>query len=249
MYFFYIDESGDPGKTKLYSAIGIPSNIWLSALDIMVDCRKALKQTYGISTRKELHATKLLNGRGNYSDTHKLTEDEQLSIVHYLFMQLTTIPGAKVLNSYGPDHKAMLTLEYLINRINTLMEIEGEDAKLYFDEGNEKKITTLARKMRRYNPIPSSSPYGWGKTEEFTSQSGYFYKNLPAVHILEDPDFRHSSDSYFIQLADLVAYSIYRKEEPTPKFIKNGFYNFFKFLEPILVKQASKKDAYGIIRT
>ena len=250
MYFFYIDESGSPGKTKLYSAIGIPSSMWQSALNVMISARRLLKSTYAISTRKEFHATKLLNGRGNYSDSHKLTENEQLTIVRYFFRLLVDdIDGVKILNAYGPDYKSMLTLEYLLNRINKLMEIENDEAKLFFDEGNEKKIKTLTRKMRRYNPIPSLSPMGWGKEEMYTSQSGYSYKNIPVVHILEDPDFRESSDSYFIQLADLVAYSIYRKEEPTEKFIKNDFVNDYKILEPVLVKQASRNDPYGIVRT
>ncbi len=249
MYLFYIDESGNPGKTKLYSAIGIPSQTWQSALNSMVASRRLLNSVYGISPRKEFHATKLLNGRGNYSDTHKLTEDEQLTIVDYLFGVLVNLSGIKILNAYGPDYNSMLTLEYLLNRINTLMEFEKEDAKLFFDEGNEKKIIALSRKMRRYNPIPSSSPNGWGKDEEFVSNSGYSYKNMPAIHIIEDPDFRQSSDSYFIQLADLVAYAIYRKEEPTPKFINNGFSSFYKKLESVFVKKASKKDPYGIIRT
>lgn len=249
MYFFYIDESGNPGRTKLYSAIGIPSSTWHSALNVMVSARRMLQSVYGISPRKEFHATKLMNGRGNYSDTHKLSENEQLIIVKYLFGLLAGIPGVKILNAYGPDHKAMLSLEYLLNRINTLMESEKDDAKLFFDEGNEKKIKTLTRRMRRYNPIPSASPNGWGKDEMYTSQYGYSYKNMPAIHILEDPDFRESSDSYFIQMADLVAYSIYRKEEPTEKFINNGFFEFYKFLEPVFVKQASRRDPYGIIRT
>ncbi len=249
MYFFYIDESGNPGKTKLYSAIGIHSSVWQTALNTLVDSRKFLNNVYAINPRKEFHATKLLNGRGNYSDTHKLTEEEQLLVAKYLFTRLVNIPRVRILNAYGPDYNAMLTLEYLLNRINTLAESEKEEVKLFFDEGNEKKIISLSRKMRRYNPIPSASPDGWGKSEEFVSQSGHSYKNMPTVNIIEDPDFRHSSDSYFIQLADLIAYAIYRKEEPTPKFINNGFSSYFKIIEPVFVKRASKKDPYGIIRT
>ena len=239
MHFFYFDESGTPGKSKLYSAIGISSKNWQSALNLMVYSRRTLKMVYGIDPRKEFHATKLLNGRGNYSDTHKLTEPEQLEIVKFLFELLVGIPEVKILNAYGPDYKYLSTLEYLLKEINAIMAAENEDAKLFFDEGNEAKIRTLTRKLRRYNTISEVEQDNSEIIENGNNQT---------IHILEDPDFRHSSDSFFIQLADLVAYSIYRKEEPAEKFIRNGFSNYYKILKSGFVKHSSNDDCDGIIR-
>lgn len=139
MYFFYFDESGNPGKTKLYSAVGIPSDQWLASLNSLIELRKEFKRDYGIDPRKEIHANKLLTGHGNYSKTHKLTEGESLEIVKKMFLRVLGFKGVKILNAAGPDSKAMVTLEYLLNRINHLADSENQDVKLFLMKETKRK--------------------------------------------------------------------------------------------------------------
>ncbi len=125
---------------------------------------------------------------------------------------------------------------------------QNMNAILIFDNGNNRNIVRKIRKMRRFNPIPSNSIFGWGKDEMFMSKFGHSFKNIPIDRIVEDPNFRESNESYFIQIVDFIAYSLLRKECPVPKFISNGFSNTFDCLLPCLVKEANRKDAFGIIR-
>ncbi len=90
--------------------------------------------------------------------------------------------------------------------------------------------------MRRYNPVPN--------------QPGYVgsYRNLLLRKIIEDPSFRESHDSYFIQAADLVAFLLYQKLAPSAYMRKKSGQNYFDRLDPILCKVASSKDPQGIVR-
>ncbi len=94
--------------------------------------------------------------------------------------------------------------------------------------------------MNVFNPIPSA--YGvWADT-------GDRFRNIPITRIIEDPFFKDSSQSYFLQLADFVAYSLLRRERPLPTKNKYGLNTAFPILQPILVTEANQRDAEGIIR-
>jgi hypothetical protein len=94
--------------------------------------------------------------------------------------------------------------------------------------------------MRVYNPIPSA--FGtWLDT-------GQSYKNIPLTRIIEDPFFKDSEQSYFIQLADFCAYALLRRERPVPSKSRYGLDKAFDLLKPILVTEATRKDPDGIIR-
>jgi hypothetical protein len=130
-------------------------------------------------------------------------------------------------------------LERLLNRIERTVAAWGSQAVLIFDEGEEKYNTALVRKMRVFNPIRSM--YGaW--------PGGDLYKNIPLVMIVEDPVYRQSHRSYFIQLADFCAYALLQKEKPTPSRIPFGLQVSFHTLADVLVFEAHRPDKYGIIR-
>src|SRR5205807_1541322 len=107
------------------------------------------------------------------------------------------------------------------------------------DEGKESIYTRLARKVGVHNPIPSM--YGqWS--------SGQATQNIPLDHILEDPIFKKSHSSYFIQLADFCAYALLRRELPLLSKAKYGLHLGFERLLPILATECNRKDPHGIIR-
>ena len=130
--------------------------------------------------------------------------------------------------------------ERLINRINRTMQAWGSHALLICDEGKEADYTRLVRKMCVHNPIPSR--FGvWQDTGNST-------RNIPIDRIIEDPFFKKSDKSYFIQLVDFCAYALLRKEKPIPSKSKYGLHEAFQQLEPICVKEACPRDQFGIIR-
>jgi len=68
--------------------------------------------------------------------------------------------------------------------------------------------------------------------------------------IIEDPVFKDSSRSYFIQLADCVAYALLKREvEPTPRIEKYAIHKMFDDnLSGVCFKKASSQDPLGIVR-
>jgi hypothetical protein len=134
----------------------------------------------------------------------------------------------------------MPLLERLMNRIHTAINGWGSNAVLMFDEGDARKITRLSRKLSVFNPIKSK--YGaW--------QDGNAYKNVPLTRFLEDPVFRISRTSYFIQAADFCAYALFQKEKPTPSRVKFGLdKSFDSRLRKLCVLAANLEDKFGIIR-
>ena len=100
------------------------------------------------------------------------------------------------------------------------------------DEGYEKMVRRLSRKMRMYNPIPSH--YG-----------GYY--QAPVVKIIEDPFSRHSQYSYFVQLADISAYLARLRHDHTPMHSWWGIHRLYKRIKPRYMLEASRKDNYGFV--
>jgi len=89
--------------------------------------------------------------------------------------------------------------------------------------------------MRRYNPIPNQIEYGTG------------YRNLLVSNFVEDPYFKDSKKSYFIQAADVAAFVLYQKICPSSYIKMKSGHNFFKRLDGVLCTVASRKDPDGIV--
>jgi hypothetical protein len=69
-----------------------------------------------------------------------------------------------------------------------------------------------------------------------------------ASFIIKYPSFRDSAESYFVQVADLVAFLLYREIAPSAYVRKTGGQSYFGRLGPILRTQASSNDPRGIVR-
>ena len=65
--------------------------------------------------------------------------------------------------------------------------------------------------------------------------------------IIEDAIHKDSAHSYFIQLADVNAYFLSQKFQPNQYIKRKGGKNYLDRLQPVLFKQASKKDLLGIV--
>ena len=113
-------------------------------------------------------------------------------------------------------------------------------ALLVADQGHEQEIIRLRRKLSIVNYIPSR--FGsWGSSNA---------KNIPLTHLVEDALFRDSAHSYFIQLADCVAFALLKRETTsTPQVKKYNLHKAFDtHLAGICVTQASYGDSLGIVR-
>jgi hypothetical protein len=226
-------------STCVFTALMVPGKQWHASLDAVMAFRRELRADYGIYTRKELHAHKFVNGRGRIAD-RTVTKSQRFGVFETTLRMMTELPGARLINAVYHRKAHRHAYSGILNRVNRTMERHKSYAVLVCDKGNEAEYTRLARKMSRYNPIPSDR----GNWQE----SGKPWKNIPLARVVEDPVFKDSEASLFIQLVDFAAYALLNRECPLPSKTRFGLHKSFFILEPMLLKQASRFDDYGIVR-
>lgn len=283
--FFYVDESHDASKFCL-SAISLRHSTWREAFHEIRAHRLHLKQTHDIFLRTEIHARKLVAGRGHLGK-QVVTKWTRSRIFFSLLQLVARLPDVWVFNVCIPNRgiadAQMRAWDRLINRIErTMRRMEDQEhplrnslatavssvaqtdasaglsqemagklavrlntyrarAFIIADEGREREITTAIRRMHVYNPIPSK--YGeW--------ESGDRTRNITTDRIIEDPVFKPSHRSYFLQLADCVAFALLKREvPPTPRVEKYGIHQMFEAaLQRVCFTDASPRDPLGIVR-
>ncbi len=238
MHFIYIDDSRDE-QLCIFSALAIPVEQWHHNFQRIRDFRKALKTKWGIYVYKELHAWKFVSGRGRPS-AKIITKSQRAKIFRQTVELVANFSEARLFNAVAPRKKDVTAFEWMLNRINKALKVWDSYGLLICDEGKEAIYTKLVRKLYVFNPIPSKFGY-WAETQQS-------WKNVPIDRIVEDPFFKDSAKSYFIQLVDFCAYALLRRERPLPSKTKYNIHQVFRVLDPILVKEASSKDPEGIIR-
>ena len=237
MHLIYIDDSRDESLC-VFSALAIPAEKWKGNFKAVKDFRVRLKEQHGIFMRAELHATDLVAGRGRISG-NAVFKGTRCRIFHEAIQLTASLDSVRLFNSCMEVKKEPWAFERLLNRINRTMKAWGSRALILSDAGKESEYTRLCRKMGVYNPIPSR--FGeWPDGKET--------KNIPLEYVVEDPIFKDSRRSYFVQLADLCAFALLRRENQIPSRNRYGIHQAFDQLDPILVKEANGKDAQGIIR-
>lgn len=228
--------------------------------------------------RKELHSHEFVAGRGRVSD-RIIGKHDRTRIFEGLLRLVAQLPNVMIINicldRKGRSDVQLDAWDRLMNRIErTMLAFEERElplrrdlvsevssgmsdqrrhqlearlnlyrpvALIFADQGREPEITRALRKMSVYNPIPSMIG-DWG--------GGVATKNIPVQRVIEDPIFKKSHQSYFIQLADAVAFSLLKREvTPTAHVKRYGIDRFFeRTLTGVCFKDASKTDPLGIVR-
>jgi hypothetical protein len=137
------------------------------------------------------------------------------------------------------DNYLNIAWNYLINRYHTYLAHDCNNAPgiVISDDSAENIIRKLLRKMRVQNTLPS----------KFDVRGFY---NVPVNTIIEDPFFRKSHHSYFIQIVDMITHSLYRKLYIKGSYRQYNLQSFYDYLQPIIHTAATNKDPLnlGIIR-
>jgi Protein of unknown function (DUF3800) len=243
MFLYYLDESYD-SKFFVLSALRIRSERFREIFEMTKDYRRNLRDRFGLYISKELHATELVAGRGKYA-AKEIGKYQRTQIFANTLHFITTLPEVEILNVLitvpgCPVDPHLRAFERLLNRIQASLEEHKTEGLLILDEGKEGLLRKIARQMSAINFVPSK--YGsW--------DDGKRSKNIKTLNIVEDPLFKTSHSSYFLQFADLVAFSLLKKETPpTAKVAKYGLQNMFDSLRPVLCLKASVKDPLGVVR-
>jgi uncharacterized protein DUF3800 len=248
----YVDESGDPGLVGsptsffILSGLVVHETKWQASLDRLVDFRKGLRDSFRLLLREEIHSSHFINRPG---DLVRIPRNQRLSILRFFARELSGIQDLRLVSvvvdkrtkaaEYGVFENAW---QALLQRFENTMAhrnfagpaVADERGIVFPDDTDRKKLTTLLRKMRHYNPIPNQGQHGPG------------YRNLQLRRIVEDPVFKRSDHSYFIQACDLCAFLLYQELNPNTYMKKKGGHKYFRSLSPIFCTQASPPD--GIVR-
>ena len=206
MHLIYIDDSGDE-ELSIFSALTIRADRWNSCLEEIKNFRRDIQTSDGIFLYAEFHAWKFVSGRGKISDG-VVPKGRRCQIFKQTLQMVAMLPEARLFNAVFPTKEGEHAYEALLEGINRTLQTWDSHAILICDEGKETIYTRLVRRMQTA-------------------------KNGAIDRILEDPFFKQSSQSYFIQLSDFCAYALLRQERPIESKTRYGLDRAFNLLESI----------------
>lgn len=222
MIIAYVDETGDTGPLTKKGAsacyglgcVMVPQEKWAGGLDRMVAFRRGLRDRHKIRVRDELKSGFLVGGKGTIKHLD-IDPFERRGIFAGHLRQLADM-GARAFSvvidksrNEGAD-VADLAWDTLLQRLERVSAHSKRDVKPSFlivhDEGDDVAVRRRVRKAR----------------VRMTAGSLYAGSHQSLrVPIVEDAIARDSSQSYFLQLADMVAYSGWRTYiKPGPSVAK-----------------------------
>jgi Protein of unknown function (DUF3800) len=250
MYLCYVDESGDcgrfdrenPGSTGspyfILAGLAVHASKWKMSLDNFKAFRKKIAREAYLNYDVEFHCAEMIDPRKiavyrsiSIPDRWKLIEE---------FAEVTGQNGALSLFvvSIDKQNSTLTPEEYLTSAITKLyqafdefLKINATNGILLFDRANERHINTHVRKLLG------------------TGASGETVQGVRIGWVIEDPIFRVSTDSMFIQATDVVAYTFKEKEFPQASRQKHQAHKIFnrKLLNSCFKSRVADED--GIIRT
>jgi hypothetical protein len=253
MYLIFVDESGDtglidsPSRYFILSGIVVHELTWRPALDQLVTFRKTLKAKYGMPIREEIHAGDLIR---HPSHLQFVPRHHRPAILREFADEIASVKAINIINvvidkQNKPANCDVFNIAWttLIQRFENTMAYNNfpeprnkeERGMLFADQTDEKKLTSLIRRMQTFNTIPHNQYYNRG------------FKMQPLVNVIDDPNFRDSRTSLFIQASDTVAYLLRQYLDPNSYMREKSAQNYFRRLESVLCKVASSTDPYGIV--
>lgn len=191
----YLDDSGEP-KTGLavFGFVEVEPTSWLSTHDSWLELRRMLWREYGVPTYAELHTSEYVHGRGRIS---KKVPSRHLH------------DGVTYWKDFGRE-LATICLDHL-------RSAEGLTVRSCFRLGAPENMAETKREL--YKSFLDAKELELFERSErgliFVDGDGSD-KSFRAVHrgresatrmVLEDAIHLNSSDSHFIQMADLVAWT------------------------------------------
>ena len=238
MRLYYIDESEGP-RCYVRTALGVDVERWNDLFRRIQEWRQEIEQSYAVPTDRELHACDLLAGRGKLARSggadHRLSPQQGAEIF---------TGGVEIVNVClrKPDVKGYerVSLDRLLNRINTSVAAADRHAFLIFDEGREEMVARLYHRLRSRNPVPS-------KYEVW--EDGERTRDIPIERVIGGPVFRSSHSDWLLQMADLIAHALLKQEEePSPRVERLGIDRAFGILDRALNRRTSRRDPQGVVR-
>jgi hypothetical protein len=208
---------------------------WNEAFSAIKGFRRHLREAHGIYINKELHASKFAAGKGRIAN-RPLDARERVAVFGKVMRFVTNCRFFRIVSSANTNE--FVAFERLINLLNRTADKRGHYVLLFCDAGQEATFTKRIRKMRVHNPIWSNRGV-WEDTGQET-------RNIPISQMIEDPIFKDSKSSYFIQLVDFCAYALLRSERPIESRTALGYDRMYDILQPVTAPINNRKDPRGL---
>ncbi len=219
MYLMYVDESGDSGlvnsPTRYFILSGLVTHElrWQGTLTNLQQFRRRMRETYKLKLREEIHAVNMISRRPG--ELARIPKHERLAIIRNLLDEISKLPDVNVISvvvdkqTKSPGYDVFENAwRALIQRFENTIRYRNfpgpanpdERGMIFADRTDEKKLTQLLRKMRRFNPVPNLAKQG--------------YRPLTIQNVIGDPVFTDSATSYLVQAVDVVAYALHQQLAP-----------------------------------
>jgi hypothetical protein len=256
MFLMYVDESGDTGLVNsptryfVLSGLVVHELRWQACVDQLTEFRRNMRIRYGLKMRDEIHAVRFISRRPG--ELARIPKHERMMILRLLIDELTRMPDISIINvvidkqGKAPTYDVFdMAWKVLIQRFENTIRRRNfpspanpdERGMIFPDRTDDKKLTQMARKMRRFNPIPNMAG---------VANPGY--RQMALQTLIEDPVFIKSEASYLIQSADVVAYFLQQNYQPNAYVKRAGARSLFLKLDPILCHVASMTNPHGIVK-
>lgn len=251
MRLYYIADC-EGTEHHVHSALGVDAERWNDLYRRVLDWRLSLQVQCAVPVDRELHAGDLLKGQGMLA--HCCWADRNLTPQHGVQIFLDglrviettakSMGGLEVINvclkKEDVSRYEQVSLDRLLNRINTSVAATGTHALLIFAESSEDAATQLYLKLRSGNRVPSRFD-AW--------EDGERTKDIPIDRIIGGSVFRRPGSDSLLQMVGLIAHALLKQEELLlPQEECLGVGKAFDILEGALNRRASLRDPQGVVR-
>ncbi len=209
---YYVDDSG-AGETgyAVFSWITCDITAWRTGLAAWLALRRRFFVDYQIPPSYELHASVFVNGRGRPSlnaawNVHKANRVEAAKLA---LSAIADCPELTVGTVYRRFHRPRWLGEArtdlyarLVDRLDHQLAERGEFGLIFMDGDGSDRNTAEAHRLLK----------------------------LDDRHVIEDPSFRDSRRSQWVQMADFVAYTAYQNllRDPTRRFLWSWYDHYLR---------------------
>lgn len=251
----YVDESGDigtkAGASPFFSLAGLAvhESYWERLVKDLNTIKNSLLAKYNSLPVDELHIKHFL---ARSCKNRPLPKKDAYLLYRELLQEEARLDYIRLFHDVlskeekGNNFRYFLEAwERLMNRFEYSLRARSlispyresgipEKGLLIVDRTNEIALRDLTRQMRRHSSVPSY--FGGTNTEAVLKE------------LIEDPIHKDSKYSLPIQFCDANAYFAAQLFHPSKSTIRHKAKNHFYALEPILLKEASRDNALGIVR-
>ena len=190
----YVDDSGavDHGHI-VYGWLEVAPDRWRHGLRTILELRKQLYRDHQVPPATELHATKFVNGRTRISTRTSSDAEDWKTLGRAVAVKCLETLAA------SPDIK-----------IGAVWRGTSTTGRAYYEERGEVYRTLVEGWNAEHRGADS---YAFVSMDGNGSDPTYFNAHrslaLDTRHIIEDPMMHDSVRSQWVQMADLVAYSVF----------------------------------------